>query len=337
VVIDLDENRLHFMQGELTLWSAPVGTGTGMRVITEDNDWDFSTPTGTFEVQFKERDPVWIAPDWYFAENNLPVPPANHTSRYMRGTLGVAAVYISPHLAIHGTQRPDLIGQRVSHGCIRLENRYALRLFHNVQIGTEVIILGGEDIEDARVVDLREGYDPSLASSGGGRPLPVDPRFEEWKAMATPALLRALDTELDWNSRSSRWDEVALMLVDRARDDDEAALMGLLRRSGGLPAVATEIEWATFLADVYRGAALRTLEGLARLDARERQDVAGMIVEAMITLYHGEFDEPSVPWPTSQLPAQMVTREGRPGYAALIAAEREQRDRIRTLAAETVN
>src|SRR5690606_24806203 len=82
VLIDLDENRLYFKQGEETIWSAPVGTGTGMRVITHDDDWEFSTPTGRFQVQYKERDPIWIAPDWYFVENNMPVPPRDHPSRY---------------------------------------------------------------------------------------------------------------------------------------------------------------------------------------------------------------------------------------------------------------
>src|SRR5690606_31429096 len=136
-----------------------------------------------------ERNPVWIAPDWFYVENNLPIPPANDPSRYMTGTLGVAAIYISPSLAIHGTDRPELIGQRVSHGCIRLENRYAERLFRNVQVGTEVIIVGGEEArKNARVVDLREGYDPSLASKGGRPPPPADPVLERWKRMETSRL-----------------------------------------------------------------------------------------------------------------------------------------------------
>src|SRR5690606_16146268 len=37
VLIDLDENRLYFKQGDLTLWSAPVGTGTGMRLVAEED------------------------------------------------------------------------------------------------------------------------------------------------------------------------------------------------------------------------------------------------------------------------------------------------------------
>ncbi len=326
ILIDLDENRLYFKQGNETLWSAPVGTGTGMRVITDSDDWEFSTPTGRFQIQYKERDPVWIAPDWYFVENNLPVPPTNHPSRYMTGTLGVAAVYISPHLAIHGTNRPELLGQRVSHGCIRLENRYALRLYHNVQVGTEVIIVGGDDVrENARVVDLREGYDPTLASTGGRRTLTVDARHDSWKRMATDDLLEALEGELDRRTRDSRWDEVAVLLLQRAVANDDDALGGMLSRSAGFPSSRIEKEWTTFLAEAYVKSPVRTIEALSRLDSRQRRTAATQIVAAMLTLYNGDLDAHSAPWPTRRITAELVPTGAERGWNALIAAEREYR------------
>ncbi|HEX2093089.1 MAG TPA: L,D-transpeptidase, partial [Longimicrobiaceae bacterium] len=64
VVIDLDVNQLRFMDGDRVLWSAPVGTGTGFRLSTPGQQWNFSTPNGVMHVQFKELEPVWIAPDW---------------------------------------------------------------------------------------------------------------------------------------------------------------------------------------------------------------------------------------------------------------------------------
>jgi hypothetical protein len=50
VVVDLDVNQLRFMDGERVLWSAPVGTGTGLQLRSKDGEWDFSTPTGVFLV-----------------------------------------------------------------------------------------------------------------------------------------------------------------------------------------------------------------------------------------------------------------------------------------------
>ncbi|HUE97352.1 MAG TPA: L,D-transpeptidase [Longimicrobiaceae bacterium] len=329
VLIDLDENRLYFKQGDVTLWSAPVGTGTGMRVITHDDDWEFTTPTGRFQVEYKELDPIWIAPDWFFVENNLSVPPRDHPSRFMKGTLGAAAVYISPDLAIHGTDRPELIGQRVSHGCIRLENRYALRLYNSVQVGTEVIIVGGEDVlQEARVVDLREGYDPSLASTGRKPPPPVDRLHARWKTLATDGLLSVLDEQLRADEDESRWDEVAGMLLERARNRDQEALQGLFDRSWRLPSDGVEREWATILAEAYRATGVRALEALSRLRVRERENAAELIVSAMLTLYNGEFDSPSAPWPTRRLPASQVTRRGERGWDALLSAEREHRARV---------
>src|SRR5687768_8354619 len=90
VLIDLDRNRLRFMEGDEVLWEAPVGTGTGLRLRSDDgDDWDFSTPRGVFQVKFKEEMPVWYLPDWYFVEKNLPVPAENSPARRQEGQLGV--------------------------------------------------------------------------------------------------------------------------------------------------------------------------------------------------------------------------------------------------------
>ena len=43
-------------------------------------------------------------------------------------------------VAIHGTSQPELIGQRVSHGCIRMRNADIRRLNRLVRSGTPVII-----------------------------------------------------------------------------------------------------------------------------------------------------------------------------------------------------
>jgi hypothetical protein len=140
VVISLAERRLHLMEENRVIWTAIVGTGTGTRLEGAGQKWDFSTPRGMFRIQFKERDPVWTVPDWAFIERGVPIPPEDSPLRREVGMLGTTAMYMEEQIAIHGTNKPELLGQAVSHGCIRLSNEDARRLYYEVEIGTPVII-----------------------------------------------------------------------------------------------------------------------------------------------------------------------------------------------------
>ncbi|HUG40126.1 MAG TPA: L,D-transpeptidase [Longimicrobiales bacterium] len=146
VVIHLADNRLSLVEGAKVLWSAPVATGTGFRLEGGGQSWEFETPRGLFRVERKEKDPVWIMPDWAFIERGQRVPPQDSPLRRRRGVLGSTALYISHDLAIHGTDDPALVldpdpdARRVSHGCIRMTDEDARRLFHDVDVGTLVLI-----------------------------------------------------------------------------------------------------------------------------------------------------------------------------------------------------
>jgi hypothetical protein len=140
VVISLDENRLYLMEGDRVVWWATVGTGKGHRLEAEDRAWDFSTPAGRFEVQRKERDPVWILPEWVFVQRGEPIPALESPLRREEGRLGAAALYLSNEIAIHGTDQPELLGEPVSHGCVRMTNDDVLRLYRELEVGTPVLI-----------------------------------------------------------------------------------------------------------------------------------------------------------------------------------------------------
>jgi len=314
VVVDLRENLLHFRYGDLTLWTAPVGTGTGLRLESESGEWDFSTPTGSYQVQFKERDPVWIAPDWYFVENGLPVPPRNHPSRYFPGGLGAAAVYFHPSLAIHGTNRTDLLGRRVSHGCIRLSNPFALRLFHNVQAGTEVVILG-DDAAVATVGGDRPQFSPTDAAA-------PDEEDGARRGLSTTSLLAALDEAIRGSPGGSVWVMLAVELLARV-DADDAALAGIFARADAFRSnSAAHFEWLTFLAEAYRRAPRRSLEIIAALPPGERETTAAALVATSMALYAGDWNEPGAPWPTRRIPVALLEGAAREGWNAVAAAER---------------
>lgn len=323
VVVDLDANRLHFAKGTRVLWSAPVGTGTGLRLASGRGDWEFSTPAGTYRVERKEREPDWIAPDWWFIQNGRSVPPPHHDDRRFPRGLGAAAVYIGQGLAIHGTDRPELLGQRVSAGCIRLSDRDALRLFHNVQVGTEVVIVGGGQ--------RAESPPPPRRGNREGPP-PRDPEIVELEGHATPALLDGLARELLVAAVSdraeTRWDRFASVLVQRGiHDGDDRALAGLLRLHGELGPGRLRDEYATYLADAYARGTLRTLSALARVDRTTRREVAAALVEASLALYPGDPAHVGAPWPTRRAPREVLTRDAQAAWDALQAAEEVHRAR----------
>jgi L,D-transpeptidase YbiS len=93
-----------------------------------------------FRVQFKEKDPVWRVPEWAWVERGVAPPPPDSPKWIEAGTLGTSALYLEEDIAVHGTDHPELLGQSVSHGCIRMTNEAARRLYHEVDIGTPVII-----------------------------------------------------------------------------------------------------------------------------------------------------------------------------------------------------
>lgn len=60
-----------------------------------------------------------------------------------KGGLGTRGLALTGGFAIHGTDHPELIGQSVSHGCLRLHNSDVERLYPYVSIGTPFYVFGG--------------------------------------------------------------------------------------------------------------------------------------------------------------------------------------------------
>jgi lipoprotein-anchoring transpeptidase ErfK/SrfK len=323
VVIDLDRNRLLFTRGRRVLWSAPVGTGTGLRLAGDRGAWNFSTPNGTFHVTYKAREPDWIAPDWYFLENKLPVPPQDSPRRRFPRGLGAAAVYLGDGLAIHGTDKPELLGQRVSHGCIRLSDADALRLYHNVQVGTEVVVVGGQDLPPAAAPRRPASTRPA------GTPPPRDPAVVALERLPTPVLLRRLDEEMFASTLvpgTVGWPRVASVLLFRgAKEDDDEAMAGLLAKVDEIGEGALRDEYATFVHDAFVQSPLRALSVLGGLERPLRAAVAEALVDAAVAVYPGEMDDPILPWPTRRAPRTVLDAPGQRAWDALANAEQRKK------------
>jgi L,D-transpeptidase YbiS len=141
LVVDTESNRLTMRRWNKILLTAVVGTGSRQFVKEETGrNWYFESPTGTLTVLGKERNPVWIRPDWSYAEENMPVPPENDPDRIVRGVLGKYALILGNGYKIHGTKYTDLLGTHFTHGCISVGDKDLETLYRSVKIGTKVYI-----------------------------------------------------------------------------------------------------------------------------------------------------------------------------------------------------
>jgi len=116
---------------------------TGSYILLKNGDeqqWMFKTPKGEFRILHKTISPVWKKPDWAFIEEGLPVPPANHHTRFEYSVLGDYALSIGDGYLIHGTLYQRFIGLPVTHGCIRLNDENLELVFRTLQTGSKVYI-----------------------------------------------------------------------------------------------------------------------------------------------------------------------------------------------------
>ena len=141
LVVDTESNTLTMRRGNKVLLKAIVGTGSRQLVKEETGrKWYFESPMGSLTVLGKERNPVWIRPDWSYVEENMPVPPENDPDRIVRGVLGKYAFILGNGYKIHGTTYTDLLGTHFTHGCISVGDQDLERLYKSVKIGTKVYI-----------------------------------------------------------------------------------------------------------------------------------------------------------------------------------------------------
>jgi len=116
---------------------------TGSYVVLEDHKqrkYLFKTPKGRRKVLSKVKDPVWTKPNWAFIEEGLPVPPANHPSRFEEGVLGDYALKLGDGYMIHGTIWQRYLGLPVTHGCVRLNDADLEVVYKSLDKGAFVYI-----------------------------------------------------------------------------------------------------------------------------------------------------------------------------------------------------
>jgi lipoprotein-anchoring transpeptidase ErfK/SrfK len=117
LVVDTEALKLTLLRGGRRVLRADIGVGAP----------DWPTPTGEFYIR-----------------NKLTKYRSAFYGPLAFGTSARSAVLTDwpagGHIGIHGTDRPDLLPGRVSHGCIRMRNADVVRLARLMPIGTPVTI-----------------------------------------------------------------------------------------------------------------------------------------------------------------------------------------------------
>jgi lipoprotein-anchoring transpeptidase ErfK/SrfK len=128
VVIDTKSTFLYFVLNDTQALRYGIAVGregftwSGEQIVARKTEW----------------------PDWRPPAEMLVRQP--YLPRFMAGSpgnpLGARAMYLGEtEYRIHGTNKPDTIGKRVSSGCIRLTNEDVVDLYERVKVGAKVIVL----------------------------------------------------------------------------------------------------------------------------------------------------------------------------------------------------
>jgi L,D-transpeptidase ErfK/SrfK len=140
IAVSAAANRLYLRRGREVIRESVVSTGSNDTLKRGDSKWIFDTPRGALTVWRKKEKPVWIKPDWAFLEEGKPIPPMDSPERRQKGVLGDYLLDLGGGVAIHGTPLENLLGQSVTHGCIRVGAGDLKVLYDSVPVGTRVYI-----------------------------------------------------------------------------------------------------------------------------------------------------------------------------------------------------
>lgn len=138
VVLNLAEKRLYYFP---PAGDSETPSVESYAISIGREGWN--TPTGSFSIARKDKDPAWYPPASIRAEHaadGRPLPevvPAGPDNPLGQHALRLSAAgYL-----IHGTNKPWGVGMQVSHGCIRMYPEDIAHLFPEVEVGTPVTIV----------------------------------------------------------------------------------------------------------------------------------------------------------------------------------------------------
>jgi len=201
IVVNVPETRLYYYP--------PRKAGQAQQVITHPcglGRQNWRTPLGVAKVVDKIPDPAWYPPASIRAEHatqgdplpaKVPPGPDNPLGKF-------ALILNLPGYLIHGTIKPDGVGARVSHGCIRLYPEDIKALFAQVPRETPVRIVNQPYKAAWHDGQLLLEAQPLAGYSDGSRDLSLP--------MGYPALLHTVQGVLRGTGYTLDWTELARLV-----------------------------------------------------------------------------------------------------------------------------
>jgi len=141
IVVDTHKNMVYYKKGDEVIHEALCSTGCDSILRAADGRvWNFATPKGLFKIKNKIKNPTWVKPDWAFIEEGLPVPKRDHPDRFDTTAMGSYALDFGDGYYIHGTLYRRLLGESITHGCVRVADEDLEPIFSKTKIGTLVYV-----------------------------------------------------------------------------------------------------------------------------------------------------------------------------------------------------
>ena len=154
IIIDISEQRLYLFEKDILKQSFPVSTSSFGEGSKENS---FKTPLGSHEIKEKigtnvPINTIFIARVNTSKRAKIINETINSDDDFVTSRIlwldgleegknkGSGVDSYNRYIYIHGTHEEGLIGQKASHGCIRMFNNDVIDLFDRVQEGTYVLI-----------------------------------------------------------------------------------------------------------------------------------------------------------------------------------------------------
>ena len=131
LVLDLSDRRVYYVdESGNRVKGYPVAIGRPK----------WPTPTGKFRINEMVKNPDFVAFDF----NNTKGKDKGRIAPGINNPLGLRWIGFAHEygwaIGFHGTQKTSVLGQAVSHGCVRMSNNDVVELFDRVKLGTTVVV-----------------------------------------------------------------------------------------------------------------------------------------------------------------------------------------------------